>query len=38
MAKKDLFADQPNLKKVLDNTAANENIKKWIAKRPKTEA
>ena len=36
-AKQDLTANYPNLKKVYENTAAIENIKKWIDKRPKSD-
>lgn len=37
MAKIDLIADRPNLKKLVDSVLALEGIKNWIAKRPKTE-
>lgn len=37
MAKQDLTANHPNLKKVITNTEAIPSIKKWIAIRPKTE-
>ena len=36
MAGQDLTAKYPNLKKVADNVRELEGIKKWIAKRPKT--
>jgi prostaglandin-H2 D-isomerase / glutathione transferase len=36
MAKQDLTAKYPNLKKVTDNVNSIDSIKKWIAKRPKT--
>jgi glutathione S-transferase len=38
MAKQNLTANYPNLKKVTENVNAIDNIKKWIAKRPKTDA
>lgn len=38
MAKQDLTAKYPNLKKVQENVHSIESIKKWVAKRPKTEA
>lgn len=38
MAKQDLVANHSNLKKVIDNVMAIENIKKYVAKRPKTDA
>lgn len=37
MAKVDLTANHPNLKKVVDDVFANKNIKAWVEKRPKTE-
>lgn len=37
MAKMDLIADRPNLKKVVDNVLALDGIKQWIEKRPKTD-
>lgn len=37
MTKKDLTADYPNLKQVVDKVLALESIKKWVAKRPQTE-
>lgn len=38
MAKQDLTANHPNLKKVYTNTAAVPGIKKWVETRPKTDA
>lgn len=32
----EFIASYPNLKKVYDNTASNENIKKWLETRPKS--
>jgi len=37
MSKKDLTANHPHLKQVVDNVLAIESIKKWVAKRPETE-
>lgn len=37
MAKRDLTAGYPSLKKVVDNVLSLESIKKWVAKRPVTE-
>jgi len=37
MAKKDLVANHPNLKQVVDNVLGIESIKNWVAKRPPTE-
>ncbi|VEN61543.1 unnamed protein product [Callosobruchus maculatus] len=37
MAKKDILADAPALKKVCDQVYQLPNIKKWLEKRPKTE-
>lgn len=36
MAKQDVTAKHANLRKVVDNVTALDSIKKWIAKRPKT--
>lgn len=38
MAKMDIIEKRANLKKVVDNVLAIESIKKWVEKRPKTEA
>lgn len=38
MAKQDLLEKSANLKKVTTNVYAIDSIKKWIAKRPKTDA
>lgn len=37
LAKVDLTANFPNVKQVIDNVNANENIKNWVEKRPVTE-
>lgn len=37
MAKQDLTAKHANLRKVTENVLAIESIKKWVAKRPKSE-
>lgn len=37
MAGQDITANHANLKAVVANVKANENIKKWLAKRPKSE-
>jgi prostaglandin-H2 D-isomerase / glutathione transferase len=37
MAKQDLTANYPNLKKVTENVLSIESIKNWVAKRPVTE-
>jgi hypothetical protein len=36
MAEKDITAEYPNLKQVVDNTMAAPGIKEWITKRPKS--
>ena len=38
MAKQDLISKYPNLKKVTENVHSIDSIKKWVAKRPKTDA
>ena len=38
MAKQDLFEKHANLKKVTTNVLEIDSIKKWVAKRPQTEA
>lgn len=38
MTKQDLTADCPSLKKVVENVHAIDNVKRWIEKRPQTEA
>jgi prostaglandin-H2 D-isomerase / glutathione transferase len=37
-SQQDLTANHPNLKKVLTNVLEIEGIKKWVEKRPKTDA
>jgi len=37
MAKKDLIADHPNLKNLVEKVLAIESIKAWVNKRPVTE-
>lgn len=37
MAKQDLTEKHANLKKVTTNVLAIDSIKKWVAKRPKTD-
>jgi prostaglandin-H2 D-isomerase / glutathione transferase len=37
VAKTDLTANYPNLKKMVENVTSIESIKKWIANRPVTE-
>lgn len=37
MAKRDIVAGHPNLKKLVDNVLGLDSIKKWVAKRPVTE-
>lgn len=37
MVRRDIIADHPNLKKVVENVTNLDSIKKWIAKRPVTE-
>lgn len=37
MAGKDITANHPNLKKVVENVLAIDSIKNWVAKRPKTD-
>jgi prostaglandin-H2 D-isomerase / glutathione transferase len=38
MAKQDLTAKYANLKKVTDNVTSVDGIKKWVAKRPQSDA
>jgi prostaglandin-H2 D-isomerase / glutathione transferase len=38
MAKQDITEKHANLKKVTTNVLAIDSIKKWVAKRPKTDA
>lgn len=37
VSQQDMAANNPNLKKVIDNVLAIDNIKKWVENRPQTE-
>lgn len=38
MAKRDITAEHPNLMRVVDNVHAIESVRKWIERRPHTDA